>query len=163
MSFQYVESISVPITSPVLLSTIHHDIFLKSLPCEFPHCIIHQPLIIYFLIDDLLLSKFIQARHTGGGIWTKNNLFEPCDIVFDGFFKLFLCFHTFLKGYIQLFLQVLTKTSCWFIIIFVSPTQVTKIFLALFLTSKNSLLSSSLDMLHCCFSALVYLHPSTYT
>ena len=42
--------------------------FLKSLPCEFPHCIIHQPLIIYFLIDDLLLSKFIQARHTGGGI-----------------------------------------------------------------------------------------------
>ena len=45
------------------------------------------------------------------GTWTKN-FFEPCDIVFDGFFKLFLCLHTFLTGYIQLFLQVLTKTSC---------------------------------------------------
>ena len=35
--------------------TIHHDIFLKSLPLSFPHLIFHQPLIIYFLINDLLL------------------------------------------------------------------------------------------------------------
>ena len=31
-------------------------------------------------IDGLLLSKFIQARHTDGGIWAKNNLL----VLFDG-------------------------------------------------------------------------------
>ena len=43
--------------------------------------------------------------------------------------------------------------------------QVTKIFWPSFYTSKNSLssLSSSLNMLHRCFSAPVYLHSSTYT
>ena len=83
--------------------TIHHNISLKSLPCEFPHRIFHQLLIIHFLINDLLLSKFIQTSHTGGGISTKNNLFVPFDGVFDGFFKLFFCFHTVLTWYIQLF------------------------------------------------------------
>ena len=77
--------------------------FCKSLPCEFSHCIFHQLLIMYFLINDLLLSKFIQARCTRGGIWTKNNLLVLCDGVFDGFFKLFLCFHSVLTRYIQLF------------------------------------------------------------
>ena len=37
------------------------------------------------------------------GIWAKNNLFVLCDGVFDGFFKLFLCFHTVSTGCIQLF------------------------------------------------------------
>ena len=46
--------------------TIHHDIFLKFLPCEFPHRIFHQLLIIYFLINDVLLLKFLQARHARG-------------------------------------------------------------------------------------------------
>ena len=77
-----------------LCVTIHQNIFLKSLPCEFPHRIFHQSLIICFLINDLLLSKFIQTCHTGRCIWTKNNLFVSCDGLFDGFFKLFLCFHT---------------------------------------------------------------------
>ena len=62
-------------------SSYHHplqyfNISLKSLLCEFSHCIFHQPLIIHFLVNDLLLPKFIQARHTGKGIWTKNNLFD---------------------------------------------------------------------------------------
>ena len=83
--------------------TIHHDISLKSLPCEFSHCILHQPLIIDFLVNELLLLKFIQTHHTGRGIWIKNNLFVAYDGVFDGFFKLFLCFHTISTGYIQLF------------------------------------------------------------
>ena len=51
--------------------TIHHDIFLKSLPCEFPYHIFYQFLIINFLINDLLLSKFLQILHTDGSIWTK--------------------------------------------------------------------------------------------
>ena len=46
--------------------TIHHNISLKSLPCESPHRIFHQLLIIHFLINDLLLSKFIQTSHTDG-------------------------------------------------------------------------------------------------
>ena len=83
--------------------TIHHNISLKSLPWEFAYRIFHQLLIIHFLINDLLLSKLLQTRHTGRGIWTKNNLFILCDSVFDGFFKLFLCFHTISKWYIQLF------------------------------------------------------------
>ena len=83
--------------------TIHHNIFLKPLPNEFPRRIIHQLLIMYFLINDLLLSKFIQACCTRGGIWTKDNLLVLCDGVFDGFFKLFPCFHSVLKRYIQLF------------------------------------------------------------
>ena len=80
--------------------TIHHDIFLKQLPCEFPHRIIHKLLIMNFLIIDLLLPNFIQTRHTGGGILTKNNFLVPCDGVFDGFFKPFLCFNAFSTGYI---------------------------------------------------------------
>ena len=83
--------------------TIHHNIFLKSLPCEFPNRIIHKSLIIHMLINDLLLSKFTQAYHTGGDIQTKNNLLIPFDGVFDRFFKLFLCFHTISTVYIQLF------------------------------------------------------------
>ena len=80
-------------------ATIHHDVFLKSLPSEFLHHIFHQPLIIFFLVNDLPLSKLIQTRHTTGGIRTKNNVLVPC----DGFSKLFLCFHGILTGYIQLF------------------------------------------------------------
>ena len=83
--------------------TIHPDIFLKSLPCENPHRIIHQLLSIYFLINDLILSNFIQTHHKDKGIWAKNNLLVLCDGVFDGFFKLFLCFHAVLTGYIQFF------------------------------------------------------------
>ena len=83
--------------------TIHHNIFLKSLPRQLPHRIFHQLLIIHMLINGLLLSKFGQASHTGGGIRTKNNLLIPCDCVFDDFFNLFFCFHTVLTENIQLF------------------------------------------------------------
>ena len=85
------------------LVTMDHNIFLKSLTCEFSHCIFHQTLIIHFLINNLLLSKFIQERHTGGGIRTNNNLFVPCDSVFGGFLRLFFHFHTVSTGYSQLF------------------------------------------------------------
>ena len=59
--------------------TVYHNISLKSLPCNFPHRIFHQLLIIYFLINDLLPSKFLWARHTGRAIWTKNNIFVHCE------------------------------------------------------------------------------------
>ena len=51
----------------------HHPspYFLNPLPSKFSHRIIHQLLIIHFFIDDLLLSKFAQARHTGGNIFLK--------------------------------------------------------------------------------------------
>ena len=39
--------------------TIHHDNFLKSLPCKFSHRVFHQLLIRHMLINRLLLSKFI--------------------------------------------------------------------------------------------------------
>ena len=83
--------------------TIHHDIILKLVPSKFPSRVIPQLLIIHFFVDDLLPSKFIQTRLTDGVIWEKNNLFGLCDGAFDGFFKLFLCFHTVSMGYIQLF------------------------------------------------------------
>ena len=104
--FQYVESTSGSNTSPVLLSiivspsiTIFFEVPPKRVlslyhPLTFDHIL---------FINGLLLSKFIQARHTGGGIWTKNNLLVLCDGVFDGFFKLFFCFHAVSTGYIQLF------------------------------------------------------------
>ena len=82
---------------------IHQNIFLESLPCKFPHCIFHQPLIIYFLINDIMLLKFIQTCHTGRSIRSKNNLFVLCDGIFDGFFNLFFCFHADLTWYIELF------------------------------------------------------------
>ena len=146
--------------------TIHHNIFLKPLPCEFPHCIIHQLLMIYFLINDLLLSKFKQARHTGGGIWAKNNLLIPCDGVFHGCSSSPFVFIQFRRGVYSTFVQVLTATSCSFIYRFCNPRQVfPQAFL--FYTSKNSSSSSSsssssLSMLHCWFSASVYLNSSTY-
>ena len=118
---------------------------------------------MYLLIDDLLLWKFIQARHASGGIWTKNNLLVPCDGVFDGFFKLFLCFHTVLMGVYSTFLQVLTVMSCTFFISFVTPDRLQKSFSLLFYTSKNPSSSSLLNMLHCWFSASVCLYSSTYT
>ena len=82
---------------------IHHNIFLKSIPCEFSHYIFQQPLIIHFLVNNLLLSKFIQTRNTRGCFRTKNNLFVPCDGIFDCFLKLFPCFHAVSMGYVQLF------------------------------------------------------------
>ena len=64
---------------------------------------LHQFLIMHMLINGLLLSKFIYSRHTDRGMWTKNNLFVPCDGIFDCFFKLFLCFHRISAWYIQYF------------------------------------------------------------
>ena len=118
--------------------TIHHEIFLKSFLCEFYRCIFLQSLIIYFLINGLLLSKFIQTCNTDGGIRAKNNLLIPLDGVFDSFFKFFLCFHTVSTRYT--FLQVLTVTSCSSIISFCNPKQVTKIFLVFFLHLKKSII-----------------------
>ena len=83
--------------------TIHHNIFLKFFSCEFSYRIIHQPLIMYMLINDLLLSKFIQTCHIDGGIRTKNNLLIPFDGVFDSLSEFFHCFHTVSMRYIQLF------------------------------------------------------------
>ena len=63
--------------------TIHHDIYLKPVPSQFPHRIIHQFLSVHFFIDNLLLWRFFQAHHADEGIWAKNNLFVLCDGVFD--------------------------------------------------------------------------------
>ena len=115
-------------------SLCHHPsrYFFEAPPMQVSSLYIHQPLIIHFLINDLLLSKFIQARHTDGGIRAKNNLFVHCDGVFDGFFKLFLCFHTVSTRYIQ----VLTVMSYSFIISFVSPGRLQKSFGLLFTPPK---------------------------
>ena len=59
------------------------------------------------------------------------------------------------------FLQVLTATSCSFIISIVTLKQVTKVFHVSFYTTKYP--SSSLNMLHCWLSTSVYSHSSTYT
>ena len=46
--------------------TIHQNIYLKPVPSEFPHGIIHQRLVVHCFIDELLLSEFIQeAMKTG--------------------------------------------------------------------------------------------------
>ena len=87
--------------------TIHQNIFLKTLRCEFPYRIFHQLLIIYFLMNELLLSKFIQACQAGGRIGTKKNL------------------------------RLLRKTSCSFIISFVTQARLQKSFWPSFYTSKN--------------------------
>ena len=50
------------------------------------------------------------------------------------------------------------------VISFVTPSRLQKSFWPFFYTSKNpSSSSSSLSMLHCWFSTLVYLHSSIYT
>ena len=134
------ESTSGHNTSPVLPSIITSSsimMFSKSLPCKFSHCVFYQLLIIYFLINGLLLSKFIQTLHTGGGIGTKNNLLILCDGFFYGFFKVFLCFHCSFDGAYSTFLQVLAKTSCSFIISFVTPGRLQKSLKPSFYTSKN--------------------------
>ena len=53
-------------------------------------------------------------------ISTKNNLLVLCDIVFDGFFKLFFCFHAVSTGYIQLlyFLQQRRLAHLFFVTLF---------------------------------------------
>ena len=86
--------------------SIDYNIFLRFLLCEFSYCIVHQLLIIHMLINDLLLSKFIQICHTDGGIWTKNNLLIQFDGVFDSFFKLFPRFHTVSTRYVQFFCKL---------------------------------------------------------
>ena len=94
-----IQHLSYPIINHRI--TIHH----KSFSCEFSYRIIHQPLIMHMLINDLLLSKFIQTCHIDGGIRTKNNLLSPFDGVFDSFSKFFHCFHTVSTRYIQLFFK----------------------------------------------------------
>ena len=82
-------------------------------------------MIIHTLINDLLLSKFIQACHTDGCIPTKNNFLVSFDGVFDSFFKLFLCFH---------------ETSCSYIISFCNLRKVKKSLLAFLLHLKKSII-----------------------
>ena len=112
MSFRYVESTLGSSTSTVLLSIIVYDsISLKSFPCEFPHRLFHHLLIINFLINDLLLSKFPLTCHTDGDISPK------------------------------IFSQVLTMMSRSLCIIsFVTPIRLQKAFDLLFLHLKKSII-----------------------
>ena len=115
LSFLYVESTSASNTSPSAsntspLNTSYQSschcpspYFFEGLPSKLPPRIIHQFLIIHVSINDLMLSKFIQARYTSGTICTKNNILIPCDGIFDGFLKLFPSFHAVSTGHIQLF------------------------------------------------------------
>ena len=81
--------------------TIHHDIFLKLVPSQvslsyhpstFDHTLFHQCSASF---------KVHPSTPYRRGSLGQNNLFVLCDGVFDSFFKLFLCFHAVLKGYIQ--------------------------------------------------------------
>ena len=80
------------------------------------------------LINDLLVSKFIQAHHAGWGIRTKNNLPIPFDGVFDSFFKLFRCFYTTSMRYIQLFCKFLHRRLVGFLLVFVTQGRLQKYF-----------------------------------
>ena len=82
--------------------TIHYYIFLKPIPAKFLYCIIHHLLIVHFFMDDLLIPKFILARHTDRTTCTKNNLLVFCDGVFDAFQALLLFSYSFdgLYGYV---------------------------------------------------------------
>ena len=115
--------------------TIHHNISVKSLPCEFPHRIFHQLLIICFLVNYLLLSEFIQTRHTGRGTWTKNNLCTLWWYLWWLLQALPLFSYSF-DGVYSTFLQVLTAMSCSFIIRFVTSDQLQKSFVLLFTPQK---------------------------
>ena len=113
--------------------------FLKPVQSEFPYRIIHQLLVAHFLIDDQLLLKFIQGRHTGEAICTKNNLFVLCDGVLMAFSSSSFVFIQFRRG-IFYFFASLTVTSCSFIIFFVTLRQVTNIFFASLLHHNKSII-----------------------
>ena len=149
------------------LSMCHHpsQYFFEAPPKRVSLTHHSSNLMIHFFINDLLLSMFIQARHTEGRIWAKNSLF-----VYTLWWCLWWLFQALslfsysFDGVYSTFLQVLTATSCSFIISFVTFRQVAKIFfLRSFYTAKNPSSSSSLNILYCRSPALVYLHSSTYT
>ena len=154
------------------LSMCHHpsQYFFEAPPKRVSLTHHSSNLIIHFFINDLLLSMFIQARHTEGRIWAKNSLF-----VYTLWWCLWWLFQALslfsysFDGVYSTFLQVLTATSCSFIISFVTPRQVTKVFSSPVYTSKNpsssssSSSSSSLNLLHCRFSASMNFYSSTYT
>ena len=83
----------------------------------------------------------------------KKNLIVLFDSVFDGFFKLFFCFHAVSTGYIQLlfFLQQRRLAHLFF----VTLKQVTKVLYPFFYASKNPSSSS------CYFAG--FLHQCIYT
>ena len=140
-------------------ATIYHNIFLKSFPVKFPNCIFHQSLIIYFLINDLLLLKFIQTRDTGGVSKLKIIFLYSVMVSLIASPSSSFVFIQFWWGIFNFFAS--SNKDVLFIYYFVTPSRLQKSFKASFYTSKHS--SSSLSMLHCCFSALVYWHSSTYT
>ena len=158
MPFQCVESASGSSISPVLLSIIVSPsiaIFFEVPPMEFSHCIFHQLLIIHMLISDLLLLKFIQTCHTDRGIWTKNNLFVPCDVIMMASSSSSFVFIQFRRGTFN-FLGRFNNDVHYLLLVLWPQSGYKKPLTFTFYTSKNPS-SSLLSMLHCWFSASVYL------
>ena len=96
------------LTCPIInhRTTFHHNAFLKCVLCEF--LIVSAISLWSYTCWSMICCLQSSSRHihTGGCIWTKNNLLIPFDGVFDSFFKLFPCFHTISTGYIQLFCKL---------------------------------------------------------
>ena len=91
-------------------------------------------------------------------------LFVLCNAVFDGFFKLFFVLYNFDEVY-STFLQVLTATSCSFIISFCNPRAGYKspFFCVLFTTQKIHHHHHHHDHHHCSTSYIVgFLYRCIY-
>ena len=110
--------------------TIHHDIFLKSLPCEFPHRIFHQLQIIHMQINGLLLSKFIQTRHAAGVSELKIISLYLVMVPLIASSSSSFVFIQFRRGIFKFFASS-NKVVLFIYLQFYNPRQVTKILLDL--------------------------------
>ena len=118
--------------------TIHHDILLKPFPSEFPYHIIHQLLVVNFLIDDLLFPMFIQARHASGISPPKIKYLRFVMVSLMTFSSSSLAFIQFRRCIFNSF--AFSNNDVLLIYYFVILRQVTKVFFAFFLYFKKSII-----------------------
>ena len=117
--------------------TIHHDILLKPFPSEFPYHIIHQLLVVNFLIDDLLFPMFIQARHASGISPPKIKYLRFVMVSLMTFSSSSLAFIQFRRC---IFNSFAFSNNVLLIYYFIILRQVTKVFFAFFLYFKKSII-----------------------
>ena len=108
----------------------------------------------------LLLPKFVRAFHVYRDICTKDNLFILDNEMFDGFFKLLLCFHTVLMGVYSNPLLSLTMSSCSFIFLLPSSRLQKYFFL---LTSPFTPQNIHHHLNHSICYIACFLHQYIYT
>ena len=125
---------------------IHHYIYLKPVPSNFPYRSIHKLLIIHFFINNLLLLKFIQACHTDRTVCTKNNLLYFVIESLMGFLSTSFVFTQFQRGMFNSF--AFSNNVVLSIYYFVTLRQVTKVFCSSFLHLKKSI--------------IIHHHPTCY-